>query len=191
LVYLNGKEHFSKKIDPKYFNNGRTNRVWFEGETEIYHMSLEEWLPVSLASIQFGLNDVELDNYNAQIASFFKTIDQYYNGIGFIFKDGEMTTKMSIKPESFRLNSYEQVAMRREWFPEGKNSNSGTWGYRVALYLEGSVQTKNGRTENITLPVVYQFLDPEETSSDDVSIYLVGLQNAYPTSWEFIESVIR
>lgn len=186
IVYINDQKRFSKQVNPKYYNNGISNRIWFEGETEINQLSLEEWIEESQSSGQFGLDQKELNNYNAQIADFFKNIDSYYDGVGFILESGQVKNKMSIKPNSFQLDSFEQLGMRREYFPVKGNTSETKWGYRVALYLNGTVERYDGGREEITLPVVYQFLDPS-TGIDDLTIYTVGVQNAYPSNWDFIQ----
>lgn len=189
IIYLNDKEWFNQEIDPKYFNGGTVNRLWFEGDTDIYHMSLEEWMPAEFADSQFGLKDQEIDNYNSQVADFFRWIVGNYDGLGFVLENKEPKYKMDIASNSFELKSYEQLAMRREFFPKSANDSNGKWGYRIALYLNGNVRSMDGSVREITFPLVYQFLDPQNTDSDNVTFYTSNFEG-YPSTFKYIHKII-
>ena len=163
VVFVDDKEHFRKTIPSNFFHDGSTNGVWFEGKTTLYALNQEQWH----SSSNFGVSDFNLNMQSNQIAINFKKIADLFNGQKLkLSSSSQMNFKKgSFKKDSTLTNPYVTFAIRRSFYFD-KNEKMKI-NYKVGLYVFGTIDSSNNKTEKITFPVVYEFNFPKDDHDYD------------------------
>lgn len=196
IVFVNNKKHFSRQIPKHFFLDGSSNRVWFEGETSIYLMSLEHWTNANITPI--GLTENLVYDHNRAVTKHFENLMKKHSiknqkivttqnssdsdpwGLldspGSFEPDIILPKTMDVKKGTFTLKSYKQLAIRSTYNRNSYTMENGQkkqyMSYKIHLLVSGTYRTLRNSTEEVTFPLSYSIFYPRDFKDSQYYLYI-------------------